>query len=180
MKPAGFAGTAWSLLCGAVLDCDAIAIHITSLWSGRDDPDIDMITADFVGAPRDAASPNRLRLFIAAAGAAMACLGLVVIVGWHVGSTVLIRLLPALAAMQYATALGFLAAGLSLVFISRGRRVAGAVLAALVAALGAATLLHYDAGMDLGPLKAMLVPDLEAGALCIRAAREPARRWRSC
>jgi PAS domain S-box-containing protein len=147
------------------LDCDAIAIHITSLWSGRDDPDIDMITADFVGAPRDAASPNRLRLFIAAAGATLACLGLVVIVGWHVGSTVLIRLLQPLAAMQYATALGFLAAGLSLVFFSRGRRVAGAVLAALVAALGAATLLHYDAGMDLGPLKAMLVPDLEAGAL---------------
>ena len=164
MFPAGFTGTAWSLLCGAVLECDAIAIHIDPLWGGRSDPDIDMITADFVGAPRDAVSPNRLRLFIAAAGAAVACLGLVVIVGWHVGSTVLIRLLPPLAAMQYATALGFLAAGLSLIFFSRGHHVAAAVLAALVAALGAATLLHYDAGMDLGPLKAVLVPDLAAGA----------------
>ena len=63
----------------------------------------------------DGSPLNRLLRFITCGlGALTALLGIVVIFGWYTGNTTLIQVLPAFVAMQFNTALGFVACGASL------------------------------------------------------------------
>ena len=75
--------------------------------------------------------PSRVPRFIACGlGALTALLGVVVIFGWYTGNVTLIQVLPAFVAMQFNTALGFVASGAALLALIAGNdrwaRVAGA------------------------------------------------------
>lgn len=83
------------------------------------------------------------------AGGFSAALGLVVMVGWHTHSAVLIQLNPTLVPMQYNTAIGFLLSGLMLLAHGRDLRAAELTFAVMVAIIGLLTLLEYIVGADL-------------------------------
>jgi hypothetical protein len=94
---------------------------------------------------------------------AVALLGVAVLGGWWLEIELLKRLAPGLVAMKFNTACGFVATGGALLAlratpVGRRRRTLGSALAALVAALGALTLLEYLAGVDLG-IDQLLWPD---------------------
>lgn len=75
-------------------------------------------------------------------------IGLIVIIGWHTKLTFLIQILPAFVPMQYNTALGFLLAGIGLLFIERSRF--SLLLGIFIFILGGATLFEYMANINLG------------------------------
>ena len=88
-----------------------------------------------------------------------------VLLGWHLDVAVLQSLIPGALAMKGNTALGLLAAGMALwLHTLRGvaARPAAGGLAALSIALGAATLLQYLAGLDLG-IDQLLFRDTSSG-----------------
>ncbi len=59
-------------------------------------------------------------------GAAVLCLGLAVIFGWHTGNRALVQILPTFVPMQYNTALGFVFCGTGiLLLVFRRERWAG-------------------------------------------------------
>jgi len=89
--------------------------------------------------------------------------GLLVLVGWASGLDVLTRVLPGLVAMNPATALSFVAAGLSLWLVGAGPAVrrarhVGLALGLLVALVGLAKLVGVLTGWDPG-LDQVLFPD---------------------
>jgi len=89
------------------------------------------------------------------AALAVLLLGGAVLIGWLFEVEFLRRPAPGLVAMKFNTAGGFLATGAALLALRAAplgsrRRVLGLALAALVATLGALTLLEYLAGVDLG------------------------------
>ncbi|MEJ8837023.1 hybrid sensor histidine kinase/response regulator [Ramlibacter sp. AN1133] len=100
------------------------------------------------------ASPARARSRLAstAAGVAMA-VGAAVLLGWALGIDALKSVVPGAVEMKANTAVGLLVAGAALWLRIRGREwatAAAAGAAGLVTALGAATLVEYLTGVDLG------------------------------
>lgn len=83
-------------------------------------------------------------------GSAVALLGLVVIVGWFVGSRTLVQVHPAFVPMQFNTALGFVLCGTALLLRSANRVGQASLLAGLVCALGILTLTQYLTDTSLG------------------------------
>jgi len=93
-------------------------------------------------------------------GSAVAALGALVLVGWTAGSSLLTNIDPSLAPMKANTALSLVALGLAL-RLARRRGPAHALpsaLGAFAAALGAAALVEYALGVDLG-IDELLVRD---------------------
>jgi PAS domain S-box-containing protein len=106
-------------------------------------------------ASADAGLSGRFRAASRAASATLGGLGLVVLLGWALDIGVLKSLHPSLVSMKANTALAFLLVGAALLLeqepgVTRGRRRAARILAAAAALIGAATLLEYALGLDLG------------------------------
>lgn len=76
-------------------------------------------------------------------------LGIVVLLGWHTHTEILIQVHPALVPMQYNTAFGFLVCGLMLLAQCRGMPRTAIWLAVLATLIGLLTLLEYIAAVDL-------------------------------
>jgi len=79
-----------------------------------------------------------------------AAVGAIVLIGWITGSAPLVQVFPTFAPMQYNAAIGFLLAGVGMLATLANRRFAARTAGTLVFALGAATLLEYLTGRDLG------------------------------
>ncbi len=84
------------------------------------------------------------------AGVLAGFLGLLVLFGWHTGNRTLTQILPTFVPMQYNTALGFVACGVSLVLLTIGRRPGAAFVGCLALLIGGLTLLEYLANVNLG------------------------------
>ncbi len=100
-------------------------------------------------------------------GAAMA-IGASVLIGWWLDSEPLKRVVPNLVAMNPATAVGFLLAGLSLWMHTvartwRGMRMAATGLACVVVVLGAGRLLAYFTPLSLGVDELLFANRLDTG-----------------
>jgi PAS domain S-box-containing protein len=83
---------------------------------------------------------------------AVACVGIAVIVGWHLHLTVLVQVFPGVIPMQYNTALCFIALAVSgwLLFTRRGHRVGPVIGGAFTAVMGALVLYEYATGKSIG------------------------------
>lgn len=75
-------------------------------------------------------------------------LGLTVLIGWFINSSLLVQLHPDFAPMQFNTALGFLISGVILFSIRSQRLALTCALSALLGSLGLLTLLQYIIGSD--------------------------------
>ncbi|GAB3776176.1 hypothetical protein GCM10028796_53240 [Ramlibacter monticola] len=120
----------------------------------------------------------RHRLASAAAWVAMLS-GALVLLGWSLGNPLLKSLVPGAADMKANTAVALLGAGLALRLQVRGARwstAAGIGVACLVSALGAATLVEYLAGIDLG-IDELLFHDAEAGFRSAPGRMSPYAAW---
>jgi PAS domain S-box-containing protein len=94
---------------------------------------------------------NKILLWITlASGLATFLLGLTVLIGWYTENVTLIQVLPIFVPMQYNTALGFILGGTGLLALVNGNRTWVAICAAIVAAIGLATLYQYIFDVDLG------------------------------
>ncbi|MBA3845136.1 MAG: hypothetical protein H0X45_00690, partial [Planctomycetes bacterium] len=82
------------------------------------------------------------------AGVLVALIGLLVLVGWAVGSPALVQILPQFVPMRVNTALGLLVAGLGLIAAARERRAHLAVAVAAVLAIALTTVVQYVVGFD--------------------------------
>lgn len=91
-----------------------------------------------------------LKLAISVAGGLSVALGLIVLTGWHSHNVALIQIRPQFMPMQYNTAIGFLLSGLTLLALDNRQPRLALVCAAMVMALGVATLFEYIIGVDLG------------------------------
>ena len=91
-----------------------------------------------------------LKLAISVAGGFSVALGLIVLTGWHSHNVALIHIQPHFVPMQYNTAIGLLLSGLALLALDNRQPRLALVCAAIVMALGVATLLQYIIGVDLG------------------------------
>ncbi|MBF0127688.1 MAG: PAS domain S-box protein, partial [Magnetococcales bacterium] len=96
------------------------------------------------------ASSDTSKRFLIFCGISVALLGMTVIVGWHLRMPALISLSPDFVAMQYNTALAFLASGLALPALVRERNGLAALAALTVLLLGSLTLIQYLLHLDLG------------------------------
>lgn len=92
----------------------------------------------------------RVRHLMVTTGGASAALGLMVVVGWIVGSTALVQIRPEFAAMQFNTALGFLTAGLALTAVAWEAFRATRLLATWPILVGLLTLIQYTFDIQLG------------------------------
>ena len=103
----------------------------------------------------DAGLSGRFRGISRTGSAALGGLGLLVLVGWALDIPLLKSLHPSLVSMKANAALAFLLVGSALLLeqepgVTPGRRRTARVLAAAAALIGAATLLQYALGLDLG------------------------------
>ncbi|MCR9117398.1 MAG: ATP-binding protein [bacterium] len=80
----------------------------------------------------------------------VAALGLLVIIGWHLGLTTVVQIHSSLTPMQYNTALGFLTIGIAAALFSRGETRWSVWLSYACGLLGALTLFQYATGVSLG------------------------------
>jgi len=113
---------------------------------------VDILPGMPVGSASDRAASGPaagLRTAGLTCGTGTLLLGLVVIVGWYIGSRTLIQVLPQFVPMQYNTALGFVLSGAALLLLIRGRERGAIALGALAALIGALTLAEYAAQVDL-------------------------------
>ncbi len=89
---------------------------------------------------------------LAAAGAFAALVALVVLVGWHTGIVVLVKIFPSSAPMVYNTAAALLAAALGLTATAFGKRLPAILFGGIAALTGVLYLLqaaiHIDLGID--------------------------------
>ena len=76
-------------------------------------------------------------------------LGVVVLIGWHSKSPILIQVLPLFAPMQYNAALSFLLCGIFLLLVRYNNMKIAAVPGTIVALIGSLTLAEYLGGYDL-------------------------------
>ena len=103
-----------------------------------------------------ARAPERLEtrstaaLAAAASGASVAALGGLVVAGWLTVAVALIQVLPGFPPMQYNTALGFMICGAALLSAALDLRRPTALLGALAAVIGLATVLQYFFQTDVG------------------------------
>ena len=84
------------------------------------------------------------------AGVLTLSLGVVVLIGWHLGSRTLVQVAPTFVPMQYNTALGFISCGISLLLFSIVRDRWAAWAGAIAGIIGALTLVQYIWGVSLG------------------------------
>ncbi|MEO7987192.1 MAG: response regulator [Gemmatimonadales bacterium] len=98
----------------------------------------------------DHRSERWLLLVTETAGVTATFLGALVLTGWYAQAPILLQLHPALVAMQFNTAVGFVLAGAGLWCLARGHERLGAGCGALLAAVGLLTLLEYLTGRQLG------------------------------
>jgi PAS domain S-box-containing protein len=99
---------------------------------------------------REAPSDRLSQLIASVSGGMAAWLGLVTLVGWHAGYTMLVQLGPTLAPMQYNSALGFLLSGVGLLALTLGQSRLGAACGSVVAVIGGLTLAEHLLGISLG------------------------------
>lgn len=83
-------------------------------------------------------------------GAVCIAIGFIVIIGWHAGSSSLVQGFVSFEPMRYNTALGFVISGVGLALVWAGRRGYAALCAVVVTAVGAAVMVEYLFGVDLG------------------------------
>ncbi len=83
-------------------------------------------------------------------GAVCIAIGLFVIIGWHTGSRSLVQGFTSFEPMRYNAALGFIISGAGLFLMRTERRGYAALCAVAVAVFGAAVMVEYLAGVDLG------------------------------
>ena len=125
-----------------------------------------VVNGGLAGMDETAVPVGRLKQLLAliglVVGLAILSLGLIVIVGWHVGSRAVVQVLPAFVPMQYNTALGFTLAGTSLLLLFWGRERSALVVAGLVALIGGLTLVEYVGHVDLGIDQLLMEPDIVA------------------
>ncbi len=97
-------------------------------------------------------------------GGLTSLLGVVVIFGWYTGNVTLIQVLPTFVAMQYNTALGFVATGAAVVAVAmdapRWARIAGGI----AVTIGVLTLVEYVLGVSLGIDELLMEHDIQVGA----------------
>jgi signal transduction histidine kinase/CheY-like chemotaxis protein len=84
------------------------------------------------------------------AGFLLFAMGVMVIIGWHAGSSALVQIRTTWVPMQYNTALGFVFCGLSIVCLARNWQRATVATGAIAATLGGLTVVEYLSGMDVG------------------------------
>lgn len=98
---------------------------------------------------------RRLRCSAAVGGAVALLVGVVVLVGWAADVPTLTTVLPGEVSTKFNAAVGLVSLGVAATLLSRASRGPGVVvtvtgLAALALVVGAATLVEYVAGIDLG------------------------------
>ncbi len=98
----------------------------------------------------DAPWASVVRFTAVLAGVATLALGLIVLVGWHVGNRTLIQVLPQFVPMQYNTALGFAFSGLALTMLAVGRPGIAIFFGGITSLIGGLTLVEYICGVSLG------------------------------
>ncbi|HEX2250590.1 MAG TPA: ATP-binding protein [Gemmatimonadales bacterium] len=108
-------------------------------------------------------------LVAAASGASVAALGGLVVAGWLTVAVALIQVLPGLPPMQYNTALGFMICGAAMLAAALELRRPTALLGALAALIGLATLSQFVLGIDLG------IDDLLVETYVITGVSNPGR-----
>ena len=96
------------------------------------------------------AAPRRPNRVVAVAGGLAAALGVAVMVGWHTRNLSLLQIHPAFIAMVYNTAAGFVACGMALLAVARGRPALAVPCGFAAVALGLLVLIQYAGGVDLG------------------------------
>lgn len=79
----------------------------------------------------------------------VAMLGLLVIVGWHLHSTLLIQVYPDFLPMQYNTALGFIFSGLAIIALQSSRIRLAQIFSVTVLLIGGLTLWQIVTGLNL-------------------------------
>ncbi|MEK6760029.1 MAG: ATP-binding protein [Deltaproteobacteria bacterium] len=94
---------------------------------------------------------------------ASVAIGLSVIIGWHIGSSALVRGFASFEPMRYNAALGFVVSGAGLFLIWLERRVYGSFCAVAVAVIGASAAIEYIYGVDLG-IDELFVKDVISSA----------------
>lgn len=103
-----------------------------------------------LGPAREAVPPGIRRIPLAG-GAAVAALGLLVLLGWAFHVEVLKSVLPGLVSMKPNTAVGLAAAGAAVVLLQGGRHARTRIaLASIAGGIGLLTLAEYAADLDLG------------------------------
>jgi signal transduction histidine kinase/CheY-like chemotaxis protein len=107
--------------------------------------------------------PQRLWAVSLVAGACAVFLGLLVLMGWHTGNRTVTQILPTFVPMQYNTALGFVACGVSLVLMAFGRRPGAAIAGGLAALIGGLTLVQYVGNVELGIDELLMKHDVTVG-----------------
>ncbi|WP_018868765.1 MULTISPECIES: EAL domain-containing protein [unclassified Thioalkalivibrio] len=105
-------------------------------------------------------SLNTLGGLTLAAGALPVVLGVMVLLGWHTGWTLLVQVHPDWAPVQYNTALAFVLAGGSLLLFLAQRPRSAAVLGAITGLLGLFSLSQYILAVDLGIDELLMRHDL--------------------
>lgn len=92
--------------------------------------------------------------------AAVALIGVLVIIGWHLHVRLLVQIVPGAIPMQYNTALCFIVVGISglLLITHRGHLVSPALGGALLIVMGALVIYEYASGVSLGIDTAFFYP----------------------
>ncbi len=109
--------------------------------------------------------PNR---GVLALGAVPVAVSMLVLAGWYLDVSALVRLSPSLPVMQAQTAIGFMFAGLAVLAVARGHDGASAILALATAAIGALAMAGYFLGVP-PVLNALLqITDLADGTIQAR------------
>ncbi len=93
---------------------------------------------------------GRPRWLVLSVGGLIAFLAGMVLVGWHVGSPVLVQMHPVFRPMRYNAALGLLAAGLALLALAWERRHAVQALGVFAVLCGLGNLLEYFGAASVG------------------------------
>jgi diguanylate cyclase (GGDEF)-like protein len=93
---------------------------------------------------------GRGKLSIALIGLLTAALGLTVLIGWHLQSELLIRVLPGFVPMQYSTALGLVLSGLTLLALVTARCWLARLAAVALIAIGLIAIAEVTFNLHLG------------------------------
>jgi signal transduction histidine kinase len=109
------------------------------------------------------------RLTGAVCGALTTALGLAVLVGWAVHSTLLVRGVPELAPMQPSTAISFALAGLAMVGIAKDRHRVILACSGIVGIVAGVSLIAYLLDLNLGTANPSLMSPITASCLVLVA-----------
>ena len=108
---------------------------------------------------------TRARRILVGTGLAVLGLGSAVLVGWSVGNATLVQVRPTFPPMVVGTAFGLVACGAGLLALAFERRRAAASAGLVAAGLGAAKLLEYLGGWNLGVDRLWMTQGLALGSI---------------